>query len=35
LINFEDADAVDEIGFIPYIGDYNKGFAGCMDSNKK
>jgi hypothetical protein len=35
LINFGDADAVDGIGLIPYIGDYNKGFAGCTDSNKK
>jgi hypothetical protein len=35
LINFEDADAVHGIGLLPYIGDYNKGFAGCMDSNKK
>jgi len=26
---------VDGIGLLPYIGDYNKGFAACMDSNKK
>jgi len=35
LINFEDADAVDGIGLLPYIVDYSKGFAGCIDSINK
>ncbi|AKV70942.1 hypothetical protein VL20_6179 [Microcystis panniformis FACHB-1757] len=37
MINFgdADADAADGIGLLPYIVDYSKGFAGCLDSNKK
>jgi len=37
LINFEDAyaDAVHGIGLLPYIVDYSKGFAVCIDSNNK